>query len=83
MNEWHVHGQTARQARVGATPAQDLVGAALTVARPVSVGLSAYHGYARDGSWLSAIVWGLLGGLLPVITPAVAVAQGFGKKAGR
>jgi hypothetical protein len=45
-----------------------------------SVGLSAFHGYRRhNGSVGAAIGWGLLGGLFPVITPAVAFAQGFGK----
>lgn len=39
-----------------------------------------YHGYKRNnGSIGWAIGWGFLGGLAPVITPAVAVAQGFGK----
>lgn len=46
-----------------------------------SVALSAYHGYRRNRSVGWAIVWGLLGGLAPVITPAIAVAQGFGERA--
>lgn len=41
---------------------------------------SAYHGYKRNDSVGWAIVWGLLGGVFPVITPAIAWAQGFGKK---
>ena len=45
-----------------------------------SMGASAYHGYKRNHSFGWAIGWGLLGGLFPVITPAVAVAQGFGKR---
>jgi len=44
-----------------------------------SSGLSAYHGYKRDGSLLEAAAWGLLGGIFPVIVPAIAVAQGFGE----
>ena len=40
---------------------------------------SAYHGYARNRSILWAGVWGLLGYAFPIITPAVAVAQGFGE----
>lgn len=51
------------------------------VASVVSVGLSAYHGYKRNQSIGWAIVWGLLGGIAPVITPAIAVAQGFGERA--
>lgn len=44
---------------------------------------SAYHGYRRHAgshpiAW--AGLWGLLGAALPVITPAVAVAQGFGRR---
>lgn len=44
-----------------------------------STGASAYHGYKRNNSVGWAIVWGLLGGLFPVITPAVAIWQGFGE----
>lgn len=45
-----------------------------------SIGLSAYHGYKRNrGSVGAAIGWGLLGGFFPVLTPAVAFAQGFSK----
>lgn len=42
---------------------------------------SAYHGYKRNNSTGWAIWWGLMGALFPVITPAVAIAQGFGKRA--
>jgi hypothetical protein len=43
-----------------------------------SVGVSAYHGAKRHGGSIGwAIGWGLLGGLFPIITPAVAVAQGL------
>lgn len=49
-----------------------------------SLGASAYHGYRRNrGSVGWAIAWGLLGGLFPIITPAVALAQGFAKPARR
>lgn len=45
-----------------------------------SAGVSAYHGYKRhNGSVGWAIGWGFLGGLFPVITPAIAFAQGIGK----
>lgn len=45
-----------------------------------SSGASAFHGYRRSrGSVGSAVGWGLLGALFPIITPAVALAQGFGK----
>lgn len=46
-----------------------------------SMAASAYHGYKRNKSIGWAVVWGLLGGIFPVITPVIAVAQGFGKRA--
>jgi len=45
----------------------------------VSMGACVYHGYKRNNSVGWAIAWGLLGGLFPIITPIIAVAQGFGK----
>ncbi len=51
-----------------------------TLAGIASAGASAYHGYKRNNSVGWAIVWGLLGGIAPVITPAVAFAQGFGER---
>jgi len=53
------------------TPAIGLVSAA-------SAALSAYHGYRRHESVGWAVWWGVMGGLFPVITPAIAWAQGFG-----
>ena len=41
--------------------------------------LSAYHGYKRDRTAIASFGWGVLGSMFPLITPAVAVAQGFGK----
>ena len=40
-----------------------------------------YHGYKRNQSVGWAIVWGLCGTFFPIITPTIAVAQGFGKRA--
>ncbi len=57
-----------------------LGGAALVLA---SAAISAYHGYRRDRKPMSAIGWGFMGALFPVITPVVAVAQGYGKRKGR
>ena len=46
----------------------------------VSGGISTYHGYKRSGgSVLSAVGWGVLGSMFPVIVPAVAFAQGFAR----
>lgn len=50
------------------------------IASTASMAASAYHGYKRNNSIGWAIGWGLLGGLFPVITPTIAVAQGFGKR---
>lgn len=47
----------------------------------VSAGASAYHGYKRNNSVGWAIVWGLLGGIFPILVPAIAIAEGFGKRA--
>jgi hypothetical protein len=52
------------------------------VASVLSTALSAYHGYKRNDSIGWAIVWGLLGGAFPVITPTIAYAQGFGERKG-
>ena len=40
---------------------------------------SAYHGYRRNDSVGWALWWFLMGSMFPVITPTIAVAQGFGK----
>lgn len=48
-----------------------------------SFAASVYHGYKRNDSVGWAIWWGVMGGLFPVITPTIAVAQGYGKKAGK
>jgi len=45
----------------------------------VSMAASAYHGYVRNKSVPWALWWGLMGGLFPIITPVIAVAQGYGK----
>jgi hypothetical protein len=46
----------------------------------VGAGAAAYHGYKRTGSVGWAIGWALLGGMFPVVTIPVALAQGSGKK---
>lgn len=45
-----------------------------------SMAASAYHGVKRNDSVGWGLWWGLMGGLFPIITPAIAVAQGFGKR---
>ena len=53
------------------------------VASVISAGAGAFHGYRRNQSIGWALGWAILGGMFPVIVPAIALAQGFGKpKAG-
>lgn len=49
------------------------------VVRPASSAASAYHGYARNESVGWAIWWAVMGGLFPVVTPAIGYAQGWGE----
>lgn len=49
------------------------------VVATVSMGASAYHGYKRNDSIGWALWWGLMGSMFPIITPVIAVAQGFGE----
>jgi hypothetical protein len=49
------------------------------VIRTASMAASAYHGYRRNNSVGWALWWGFMGTLFPVITPVIAVAEGFGK----
>lgn len=50
------------------------------VVSTASMAASAFHGYKRNRSVGWALVWGLLGATFPVITPTIAVAQGFGER---
>lgn len=52
-----------------------------TVLSMASAGASAFHGYRRNQSVGWAVAWGAAGAVFPVITPAIAVAQGFGERA--
>lgn len=68
--------QGALSGVLGGSTARTLWGA-LSLA---SSAASTYHGYKRNQSIGWALVWGLLGGLFPVVTPTIAVAQGFGAR---
>lgn len=46
----------------------------------VAAGASAYHGYKRNDSIGWGVAWGLLGGIAPIITVPIALAQGFGRR---
>jgi hypothetical protein len=50
-----------------------------SVLATASFAASVYHGYKRNDSVGWAIVWGIFGALFPIITPTIAIAQGFGK----
>lgn len=52
------------------------------VASTLSMAASAFHGYRRNGSIGWAIWWGFMGATFPVITPVIAVAQGYSKRKG-
>lgn len=62
-------------------PSQFPVGLAISgLLAAASIGISAYHGYKRNDSVGWGAWWGFMGLMLPVITPAVAIAQGYGKR---
>ena len=46
-----------------------------------SMAVSVYHGYKRNDDLGYGLWWGLMGALFPVITPVIAVAQGFAEPA--
>lgn len=82
-NTWNLGGQPLTY-RAGALPSElQPVATFYAVAGPLSAGLGAYHGYRRDGTVISALLWALAGGAFPIIVPAIALAQGFGKSAGK
>lgn len=53
------------------------IGGVLAIA---SAAVSGFHGYRRNNSIWWGLAWFGLGGIFPVITPVIAVAQGFGKR---
>lgn len=70
----------AATGQIGQIATAENIWSALSLAGTIG---GAYHGYRQSRSVGWAIVWALLGGLFPVITIPVAVAQGFGKRAER
>lgn len=80
------------RARIGdVTPAavteEPKIGAAayaIAALSTVSMVASAYHGVKRNrGSVGYGILWGVAGALFPIITPGIALAQGYAKPVGR
>lgn len=57
-------------------PVEAKIFAAVDLASTVA---STYHGYRRTGSVGWALAWGAAGAMFPIITPTIAVAQGFAK----
>src|SRR5262245_29612494 len=72
------------QAQPAGSSFEPMLSTLWSIASVAGTGIGAYHGYKRhNGSIGWAIGWALLGGLFPIITIPVAVAQGFpneGKK---
>lgn len=52
-----------------------------TLLSTASACAGAFHGYRRNQSVGWAVAWGAAGAVFPVITPVIAVAQGFGERA--
>lgn len=73
------HSEYRRGALAG-VPLGSVGGTIWSLAALASTGASAYHGYKRNHSVGWAIWWGIMGGLFPVVTPAIALAQGFGRR---
>lgn len=57
----------------------DTYGKVVDTVRPVSTVAMAYHGYKRTKSAGWALAWAAFGAVMPLIAPAIAVAEGFGK----
>lgn len=69
---FHVNGLDDVSTLTSTAPIWGLIAAA-------SMAASAYHGYKRNNSVGWAIWWAFMGSLFPVITPVIAIAQGYGK----
>lgn len=64
-----------------ATPASSWnIKAIKAVAVLASAALSGFHGYRRNQSVPWGLAWFVAGGIFPIVTPVIAVAQGYGKR---
>lgn len=72
---------TPASSAVAAAPAGMSVGTAIHGAlATASMAACLVHGYRRNNGSLGwGLAWAALGSVFPVVTPAIAVAQGFGK----
>jgi len=64
----------------GPTALKRTLAIAYALAGVAGTGIGAYHGYKRNESVGWAVVWALLGGLVPVVVIPVAFAQGIGTR---
>ena len=62
-----------------ATPAMDGVTTLAAGLGLIGTALGAYHGYRRTRSLGWTLLWALAGGLFPIVTIPVALAQGYGE----
>lgn len=61
-------------------PAASPLSAVWTLLSVVGTAVGAYHGYKRNQSIGWGIWWAICGGVAPVITVPIALAQGVGEK---
>jgi len=84
---WAAAGYGADPPPEGADAAQKIAAIysnpLMVVLRLASTGISAYHGYKRNNSVGWALWWGFMGSMFPIVTPAIAFAQGIDKPKGR
>lgn len=75
----HSEHRVVRGALAG-VPLGSVGGTIWGVLSTASMAASAYHGYKRNQSLGWAAWWAFMGLVFPVVTPTIAVAQGFGKR---
>lgn len=73
----HVHEYSCQCPPALDGPIADAVSA--PEVRMLGAAVATYHGYKRTKSVGWTLVWSAFGGLSPVFTTVLAVAQGFGK----
>lgn len=68
---------------MAARAANSKYGVILSVLGLVGMGAGLYHGWKRTHSTPWTVVWGIGGGLAPIIALPIMFLQGFGKRGGR
>lgn len=46
----------------------------------IAMVMSAYHGLRRNDSIVWGVIWGIAGRFMPILVPALALAQGYAEK---